>query len=475
MRRSSWTGSFFFLVAAIWAAAVAAQDSDTLFQDHRENYEFELSQLLADMRTDLGVEVLCPTTLSDRKIAVAPWMLADNAEVRLATLLTPVGLYFEKTGEKSYKVVEPCYYRRSLCEARAHLDRLSARCSTREQWEARRAELKAAILETLGLNPMPNRCAPNPLWSNLREYDGYSVENLAVAVLPHFYVSCSVFRPTENADGPRPLILCPHGHSTDLNDESHHGRFTPNMQYRCATLARMGATVCSYSMFAYETSQLQVEADGHRESGFSGTMQTLSTIRLIDFFSERPEIDAKRIGITGESGGGTQTFLAAALDERITVTAPIVMVSAIFYGGCPCESGSPIHLQCGGTCNAEIAAMAAPRPMLVVSITKDWTKNVPELEFPYLQKIYALYDAVSNVENAHFDEEHDYGKTKRDAVYPFMAARLGLDLSMVDESKVTIEPASALKPFGPDGALKPADALEGLDTLKKVFSENKPK
>lgn len=61
-----------------------------------------------------------------------------------------------------------------------------------------------------------------------------------------------------------------------------------------------------------------------------------------------------------------------------------------FDGGCPCESGKPIQLAGGGTCNAELAAMFAPRPMLVVSDGGDWTASVPTLEYPYLQRVYGF-------------------------------------------------------------------------------------
>jgi hypothetical protein len=241
-------------------------------------------------------------------------------------------------------------------------------------------------------------------------------------------------------------------------------------------LARMGAVVFSYEMFAYGESLLQVSATDHKTS-LALTIQTLNSIRVVDFLTSLPYVDAKRIGVTGESGGGTQSFLLTALDDRISVSVPVVMVSSYFYGGCACESGLPIH-SCSVhmTNNAEIAAMASPRPMLVISDGNDWTQNVPAIEFPYLQSVYNLYGKKENVENVHLATEgHDYGISKRLAMYDFMARHLGLNIAAVkdkqgkvDESKVTIENYEAQLVFGKDGRL-PVTAIKGTDEIRKVL------
>ena len=114
----------------------------------------------------------------------------------------------------------------------------------------------------------------------------------------------------------------------------------------------------------------------------------------------------------------------------------------------------------GGTCNAELAALFAPRPMLVVSDGGDWTATVPRLEYPYLQRIYGFYGATDKVSNVHLPQErHDFGPNKRNAVYDFFIDVFGLDRNMLDESKVTIEPEDALKSFGEKGEKLPAGAL----------------
>jgi hypothetical protein len=153
------------------------------------------------------------------------------------------------------------------------------------------------------------------------------------------------------------------------------------------------------------------------------------------------------------------------------------MVSSSFFGGCACESGFPIH-SCTdlGTNNAEIAAMASPHPMLVVSEANYFEQTVPSIEFPYLKKVYGLYGKTENVENVHIEnEEHNYGITKRLAMYDFMARHLVLNINAVkdkagkvDESKCSIENYDAMLVFGKEGKL-PTNAVKGSDAIWEVL------
>jgi dienelactone hydrolase len=340
------------------------------------------------------------------------------------------------------------------------------------QWKARAQTVREGILKGAELWPLPRKTPLNPRIHSIRNHDGYSVENVAFESLPGFFVTGNLYRPLPAQGsklGEKSLagVLCPHGHFGG-------GRFRPDQQHRCATLARMGAVVFSYDMVGYnDSTQLK-----HNERHVL-TLQLWNSIRSIDFLQSLPEVDPRRIAVTGASGGGTQTFLVAAVDERIAVSVPCVMVSSEFYGGCNCESGLPIHRSAAhATNNADIAALAAPRPQLLISCGKDWTKDTPTREFPYIRSVYKLFAAEDKVENVHLaDEGHDYGPTKRLALYRFLARHLGLDLKRVskedgsiDESRNKIEDPKVMAAFHADHP-RPAGVPIGNAAVMKVLAE----
>ncbi|MDI9432017.1 MAG: acetylxylan esterase [Planctomycetota bacterium] len=345
-------------------------------------------------------------------------------------------------------------------EAKAQLARFAKTYSNLAEWQQRARTNREAILRGTGLLPLPKKCALNPIIRNPRQYDGYTVENIAIESLPGVFVTGSLYRPTGGA-GPFPAVLCSHGHWSSRED---YGRFRPDMQKRCGTLARMGAIVLSFDMVGYGD---WANANWEHRRPDALKIQLWNSIRLLDYLCTRADVDSARIAITGASGGGTQTFLLTAVDDRIAVSVPVVMVSAHFFGGCVCESGLPIHRsQSHETNNTDIAAMAAPRPQLIVSDGQDWTKNVPDVEFPYIRDVYRLYGAESRVENWHLpDEGHDYGWSKRIGAYRFLARHLGLSLAdvigpdgRIDESPVVIEKIEDLYVFNADHP-RPAHAV----------------
>lgn len=331
----------------------------------------------------------------------------------------------------------------------------------RTTWETRAALIRRGIRDGMNLPDKPRFAPLQPIRHSLRTMNGYTVENVMFESVPGFFVTGNLYRPI-NPVGKLAGVLCPHGHAS--NEDA---RFLEQTQQRCATMARMGAVVFVYDMPGYGDSK---QCSHKIPSALK--LQTLNGLRALDFLTRLPDIDTSRIAVSGESGGGTQTFLLTALDSRVTVSVPVVMVSAYFFGGCVCESGMPIHKRpTHQTSNVEIAALAAPRPLLLVSDGGDWTKNTPTVEFPYVQTIYTYYGAADQVENVHLPAEgHDFGPNKRAAAYRFLAKHLKLDLNRVlkngqiDETLNTLLDPAALQVFNADHP-RPARAVMGDEAV----------
>ena len=394
-----------------------------------------------------------------------PW----SVEETLDNVLKPLDLKFVKQKEAVYEIKPFEYARRLPEDGQDILNYLQTVYTDKASWEARRAVLQKELRENAGLNGLPAQPASKPILSKKRIYGDYYVQNFALEILPGVYCTGSMYHPVKYKKGSCPIVLNPNGHFGK-------GRYRYDHQVRCAMQAKMGCIAVSYDLFSWDEQLLQFEPRAHR-TAMAHTIQSLNAIRLLDYLCSLREADTTRVGITGGSGGGSQTMFITAIDDRITLSIPVVMTSSYFVGGCPCESGNPIHLSANGTNNAEIAAMCAPRPMLIVSDGKDWTKDVPWLEFPFIQRTYAFYGANDQVENAHFPKEgHDYGPSKRQAAYAFMAkhwqlkcAHLKTAEGLFDESSCVEEDAKLLKIWGENGENLPDNALKGIENLYRLF------
>jgi len=447
-------------------AQVDAQNSDDAYRE-------PLKQVLTEIENQYGIKLRYSNDLvNNRFVTYARWRFRPDVEKTLENVLAAQDLSFSKAGDKVYKINNFQYHLKTVEEGKEQLEYLSTLYHDAASWEKRKSELRTCMYQALQLSPMPAAPASKPIITPVRTMDGYTVENIAIEVLPGVYTCGSIYKPAK-IKGKIPVVLCPDGHW-----DQH--RYRADCQYRCATLARMGCIAISYDLFAWGESLLQFKSEDHRRS-LAMTVQALNAFRILDYLLSLKEADTSRVAISGGSGGGSHTMLVTALDDRIKLSAPVVMVSSWHSGGCPCESGMPVHLCGGGTNNVEIAAMAAPRPQLVVSDGKDWTAHVPEIEFPYLKKMYGYYGKQDQVENVHLPEEgHDYGINKRTALYEFLAKHFHLDLrkikdvsGKIDESKVTIEPKQAMYVFGEHGEKLPANAIHGFDQLQKEFNEIK--
>ena len=325
-----------------------------------------------------------------------------------------------------------------------------------EEWEKRKSMLRSSILNKVGIKPETPAQPVNCVETARMEMGSYTIKNVYWQVLEDYYVAGNIYLPV-NHTKPIPAVMLPHGHFK--ND-----RFNDDSSRLAVSLAKIGCMVATYDMVGKGD-----DTGTPHEDKFNNAIQLHDSIRILDYICGLEYIDKGRIAVTGASGGGTQAMMLAGLDNRISVSVPVCMLSASFNGGCKCENGFNYFKGKGyKTTTAEIAAMFAPKDMLVVSIGNDWTKNTPQVEYPFLQGIYGLYGAELKVKNAHFpNEEHNYGQNKRTAAIVFLAELFNLDATLYDETKNIVPQAEALRSYN-DKFPKPANALTNP---KKIYAQ----
>lgn len=338
-----------------------------------------------------------------------------------------LAIFLKHSSSQNYSTKNLCvghYYTEE--EGAKVLEELRKDIQTKDDWLERAEIIKQGILEGADLVPFPKKTALKPRYSKERKYESYSVKSVAFESLPGVFVTGCLYIP-ETKQKKMAGILSAHGHWTKPND---YGRFRKDAQNRCISLAKMGAVVFAYDMVGYGE-LAEIGWEHHHPQVFK--QQLWNSIRSLDFLLTLDFIDPEKVAMMGASGGGTQTFMLTAIDDRIKVAAPVVQVSAHFYGGCLCENGMPVHKSDKHqTGNVEIAALTAPRPLILVSDGDDWTKNTPTVEYPHIQYIYNLMGVKNKVEHVHFPKEkHGFEFSKRKAVYPFLAKYLNLNLSAI--------------------------------------------
>ena len=435
------------------------------------NYKKPLKEVLNDIQKRYGVQIKFDENLVANKwVNYADWRYRTDVEVTLDNVLSPLDMIAKKEKDKVYKLGTYEYYRWQVADGWAELDRIASQYKNVEEWEKRKTDLKACFLETAQLSPFPASPGTVPIKAKFRKMNGYTIENLAIEILPGVWVNGSLYKP-EKYKGKIPVVLHPQGHW-----DKH--RYRADCQYTSAAIAKMGAMIFNYDMFAWGESMLQFKYEDHRRS-LALTMQLLAGTRILDYLLSQKDADASRVAIVGGSGGGTQTVYMTAIDDRIKVSAPVVMLSSYFYGGCPCESGANVHGCVGRTDHIELAAMAAPQPQLVVSDGGDWTDRMPEHDFLYLKKMYTWYGKPDNIINVHLpNDKHDFNFNKRKPVYEFFAKYLGLNLKAIQaadgsiaDTAITLEPENAFYVFGDKGEKLPAHAVKGFENLEKLFAD----
>ena len=326
---------------------------------------------------------------------------------------------------------------------------------SKTDWAKRADHLRGQILVSQGLWPMPTKTPLNAVLHGKIERPDYTVENVYFESAPGFFVTGNLYRPK----GPHrkvPGVLFTHGHWQDarLSEETEaklrneiatgQERFEiggrSRFQSMCVQLARMGCVVWQWDMLSdsdsrqfsravvhtFKTQRPEMntvenwglyspQAEAHLQSIMG--LQTWNAIRSLDFLLSLPEVDPARTAITGASGGGTQTMLLAAVDPRVALSFPAVMVSTAMQGGCTCENSSLLRVNTG---NVEFAGLFAPKPQGMTT-ANDWTKEMSTKGFPDLKQLYATLGSPKNVmlhRGEHFP--HNYNAVSRSAFYTWL-------------------------------------------------------
>jgi len=324
--------------------------------------------------------------------------------------------------------------------------------ASKAEWDKRAERVRRQVLVSQGLWPMPTKTPLNAVIHGRIDRGEYTVEKVYFESAPGFFVTGNLYRPAK-INGKAPAVLFAHGHWKDARlsesgdselfneiatgqerfEEGGRSRF----QSMCVQLARMGCMVWQWDMlsdsdsvqfsrelvhgFAKQRPEMNTtenwglyspQAEAHLQSIMG--LQTFNAIHSLDFLLSLPEVDPERIAITGASGGGTQTMLLAAVDPRVKLSFPAVMVSTAMQGGCTCENACLLRV---GTGNVEFAGLFAPKPQGMTT-ANDWTKEMATKGFPELKELYKLLGVPNNVmlhRGEHFP--HNYNAVARSAFY----------------------------------------------------------
>lgn len=324
-----------------------------------------------------------------------------------------------------------------------------------KDWNLRKEYVQRQILVAAGLWPMPTKTPLNAVIHGKMDRGEYTIEKVYFQSAPGLFVTGNLYRP-KNIQGKAPGVMFAHGHREnarlhltpedklrkDIADGAERFERAGRSTYQSMSrqLALMGCVVWQWDMlsdsdsiqlsrevvhrFAKQRPEMNTtanwglyssQAEAHLQSIMG--LQTLNAVRGLDFLLSLPEVDEKRVAVTGASGGGTQTMLLAAIDDRIQLSFPVVMVSTAMQGGCTCENASLLRVNTG---NVEFAALFAPKPQ-GMNTANDWTKEMASKGFPELQQLYALYGKKSQVflqRGEHFP--HNYNAVTRSAFYTFL-------------------------------------------------------
>jgi cephalosporin-C deacetylase-like acetyl esterase len=333
--------------------------------------------------------------------------------------------------------------------------------ATRDEWEARRRDIRDRLQQAFGTVP-DKKCPLEPKVLGVLQRDGYRIEKLVFQTMPGVWMTASAYVPDK--PGKHPALLAVHGHWRGA-------RLDPVLQKRCIGPAKLGYFVLAVDAFGAGERGLSKNLGEYHGEMVAATLlptgmtlaglQVYENMRAVDYLLTRPEVDGKKIAITGASGGGNQTMYAGAWDDRFGAVVPVCSVGnyQAYLGTacCMCEvvPGALRFTEEGG-----ILGLTAPRGLMVVNVTKDAIQfSIPEAKksLAFASGVYKVYDKPDHVRHTTFDWHHDYSQAMREALYGWLEKNLKGkgDGSPIADPPMKTEDPETLRCF--PGQTRPAD------------------
>ena len=316
-----------------------------------------------------------------------------------------------------------------------------------EDWKKLRPRYKEKYFYMLGLWPMPQKTPLKATITGTLKGDGYVVDMLHYQSRPRLYVTANLYRPTNVKKGERlPAVLYVCGHSSRGRNGNKtafqsHGMWFARHGYICLMLDTLQlGEIAAIHHGTYREGRWWWHSRGYTSAG----VECLNGIRGIDYLISRPDVDPKRIAVTGISGGGAATFWIAAADERVNVAVPVSgMADLMSYVPNRVING---HCDCMFLYNTfqwpwtRIAALVAPRPLLFTNSDHDriFPMDANQRVINRLERVYSLYGASDFVDSVVSIGGHAYRQDIRQATYRFINMHLKNDASLVNDSEVDL-------------------------------------
>jgi dienelactone hydrolase len=342
-------------------------------------------------------------------------------------------------------------------QAQKHFDARRAavaRLKTIKDIQKRQRLLKARFLEALG--GFPEKTPLKARVVGKKKCAGYALEKVIYESRPNHHVTATLYLP--EGKGPFPAVLMPIGHSDN-------GKAAESVQRGAILLAKNGLAALAYDPIGQGERRQLLDEDGkpvlpgstteHTMVGVGALLLGQNTasyriwdgIRSLDYLASRPEVDAKRLGCTGCSGGGTLTSYLMALDDRIAAAAPscyITSLERLFGTIGPQDAEQNITGQVAfGMEHADYLTLRAPRPTLVCAATRDFFDiKGTWASFREAKRLYGLLGHGERVDIFESDSGHGFPRPQREAMLRWMRRwLLGKDDAPVEKEAEVLKDA----------------------------------